>query len=288
VEQFELFPGLAAPTLDPAAQAWLDLLQESRQALREGSHRFFLSRLPPAEHWRVLASVRDEALYLDIETTGLSRNFNQITVIGALYRGQFHQWVWPQRVDALAQILREAPVVVTFNGARFDLPFLDAHLPALPQPRAHIDLMPIAGVFDVTGGQKPVERYFDLVRDDTIREMDGFEAVLLWCKSVYGDAGSFERLLYYNRTDVEMLPRLTARLCEARSSEAGESKARRTAGDERPPQLGHAPLSFADLRETWTERQVGLPPLTPVITWVEHGIRPRSRHGRTIGDNGEV
>jgi uncharacterized protein YprB with RNaseH-like and TPR domain len=99
--QFELFPGLVSPTLHPTAQAWLETARDSEQALREGSHDFFLSRLPSAEHWRVLASVLNDALYLDIETTGLSRNFCQITVIGVLYRGRFHQWVWPTATTTL-------------------------------------------------------------------------------------------------------------------------------------------------------------------------------------------
>lgn len=259
--QLDLFPGLVSSLVHPTAHTWLETLRECQRALREGDHDYFLSRLPSSEHWRVLASVLNDALYLDIETTGLSRNFCQITVIGALYRGQFHQWVWPQRVDGLAKLLKDAPVVVTFNGARFDLPFLQSHMPMLPQPRAHIDLMPVAGGADATGGQKPVERHFDLIRDDTIREMDGYEAVLMWSQSLYGDDESFDRLLYYNRTDVEMLPRLAARICEERNRELGEQSVVPVALDSPPIQIGHVPSTFIELRAAWRERQDGLPPL---------------------------
>jgi uncharacterized protein YprB with RNaseH-like and TPR domain/predicted nuclease with RNAse H fold len=286
--QYELFPGLAPPLLDPTAREWLHVLGESQAALREGSLAFFLSRLPPAEHWRVLASALDDALYLDIETTGLSRIYSQITVIGALQRNRFHQWVWPQRLDGLAELLEAAPIVVTFNGVRFDLPFLQAHLPMLPQPRAHIDLMPIAGACDATGGQKLIERHFDLTRDEGIREMDGLEAVLLWSRAVYGDAEGYERLLYYNRTDVEMLPRLAARLCEVRSTEAGEPITARSA-DAPPSEIGHAPLEFADLRCAWKARQVGLPSLVanlhrklgrdPVVVGVDLRGNPKNPTG---------
>src|SRR5690349_5315234 len=57
---------------DPRVNSWLDSIDQSRQALLDEDYGFFLERLNPGEHWRVLAGHIEDALYLDIETTGLS------------------------------------------------------------------------------------------------------------------------------------------------------------------------------------------------------------------------
>src|SRR5205807_2323081 len=106
-------------------------LATSRESVESDDLRFFLRRLPASEHWRVLSGRLDAALFLDIETTGLSIRHCYVTVIGALYQREFYQWVWGDSLDGLAELLASAPLVVTFNGARFDLPFLAEHLPKL-------------------------------------------------------------------------------------------------------------------------------------------------------------
>ena len=138
----------------------------------------------------MLGSVLQEALYLDIETTGLSRDLHYVTVIGALWEGKFHQWVWPEPLEGLASLLRSAPVVVTFNGRRFDVPFLAAKAPQLPEPKAHIDLLPIAREAGFQGGQKALEIQMGLARDAEIENLDGAAAVVAWCSALYGDRGA--------------------------------------------------------------------------------------------------
>ena len=104
---------------DPLTTDWIDHLDQSRAALETRDYQFFLDRLRPSDHWRLLPEVIDDALFLDIETTGLSREHHYTTVIGALFRGQFHQWAWPQSPKVLAELVEQAAVVITFNGARF-------------------------------------------------------------------------------------------------------------------------------------------------------------------------
>src|SRR6185436_3817151 len=68
-------PHLLSPA-DPRVEAWLENITRSRKALHEKDYSFFLECLNPGEHWRVLAGLIDDALYLDIETTGLSMDLN--------------------------------------------------------------------------------------------------------------------------------------------------------------------------------------------------------------------
>src|SRR6266545_1489956 len=138
--QLSLFNIGGGATRQRTSATWLQRIEESRRALNTRTFSYFLHTLNPRDHWRVLQTCWDDAAYLDIETTGLSRESNYATVIGVLHKARFYQWVWTQSLDGLARLISDAAVVVTFNGSRFDLPFLQSQMPFLPRPKAHIDL----------------------------------------------------------------------------------------------------------------------------------------------------
>lgn len=202
----------ASPELGSAATSWLAALDESAGAFGRREFGFFLKELAPADHWRLISACLDDALYLDIETTGLSPHFGYVTVVGALCRGTFHQWVWPEPLDELWMMVREAPAVISFNGRRFDLPFLQHHFPQCPEPRAHIDLLPLARKAGIRGGQKAAEVHFGLARPGQLACRDGSDAAAFWSRALYGDEPALGELLRYNREDVQKLPLLAARL----------------------------------------------------------------------------
>ena len=67
--------------------------------------------------------------YLDIETTGLSRWGSEITVVGIhLCNGDDTSFIQLVGKDVSAQSILEAltgvEVIYTYNGSRFDLPFI--------------------------------------------------------------------------------------------------------------------------------------------------------------------
>jgi uncharacterized protein YprB with RNaseH-like and TPR domain/predicted nuclease with RNAse H fold/adenylate kinase family enzyme len=260
--QRSLFPDLQRCEPDRRSLAWLDVLDQSVKALREHAYHFFIERLWPRDHWRLLASRIGEALYLDIETTGLSRDLHYMTVVGALYGGRFFQWVWPERLEDLGELIERAPLIVTFNGRRFDVPFLCSQA-FLPAPPAHIDLLDVARAAGLTGGQKEVEKQLGLPRDREVADVDGPQAVALWCRALYGDGESYRRLLAYNRTDVEMLPQIAARLCDKLAEAVTNESAGTYATQRRPARIGRRPASFRDLRQTWFKRRAGLHQLLP-------------------------
>ena len=77
--QKELFAISDGDPTDPRAIHWLDSLDQSRASLRSKNYSYFLELLRPSDHWRLLGSTLQEALYLDIETTGLSFDLHYIT-----------------------------------------------------------------------------------------------------------------------------------------------------------------------------------------------------------------
>jgi len=100
------------------------------------------------------------------------------------------------------------PLLVTFNGSQFDVPFLRAHFPHARLDQAHIDLRFVLASLGYKGGLKVVENALHLHRDPAIQGVDGFEAVRPWHLYRRGDKRALEKLILYNLTDVANLVEL--------------------------------------------------------------------------------
>jgi uncharacterized protein YprB with RNaseH-like and TPR domain/predicted nuclease with RNAse H fold/dephospho-CoA kinase len=194
-------------------------LAASRRALATGDADFFASRLPRPEHYRIALAFPEEILFLDIETTGLSLFYDQITIIGLSLGGEYRFHVTGQPLCSIADWVERAKCMVTFNGTLFDLKFLRQEHPVLRLPKAHVDLRFLARAVGLKGGQKEIERLIGFDRQ-TVSHMSGEAAPLLWHEYRMGSVEAFKRLIEYNRADVEgmkaifdvVAERLTTRL----------------------------------------------------------------------------
>lgn len=155
--------------------------------------------------------------YLDIETTGLSRRRADLTVVGvATFKGaarRVRQLVGERiSVEAVLDCLRGSDEVYTYNGSRFDLPFIRQKLSL--DVRAHFrhtDLMYDCWRRGLKGGLKVVETRLGIHR--RLAGIDGFMAVRLWWEYVNeNDARALRTLLEYNREDVTNLHMLRQKL----------------------------------------------------------------------------
>jgi uncharacterized protein len=151
--------------------------------------------------------------YLDIETTGLSPSGCEITVIGIhLCRGDevdFVQLVGKDiSADGITGALEGVEVLYTYNGSRFDLPFINSALGInLEEHFNHHDLMYDCWRNGLYGGLKGVERRLGIARK--LPDMNGFEAVKLWWKYVDSfDLDALNKLCEYNKEDVVNLKTL--------------------------------------------------------------------------------
>ncbi|WP_010187990.1 ribonuclease H-like domain-containing protein [Sphingomonas sp. PAMC 26605] len=150
------------------------------------------------------AAYRPESvLFLDIETTGLSRFYHSITLVGTILNGEYRSWLAGDEVDELHDIAARARTLVTFNGSAFDLPFLKTAFPDLRFPTDHVDLRYAVRHTGLTGGQKIIERQLALTHRRGLEDVDGAEAVLLWHRYLRGETESLRRLIRYNQADVE-------------------------------------------------------------------------------------
>ena len=122
--------------------------------------------------------------YLDIETTGLSPYYADLTVIGvALEKGNSYRVVQLIEDDLSAgklnRVMKGVDEIYTYNGSRFDLPFIQAKLGVdLTSRFKHTDLMYKCWQENLKGGLKAVEKKLQI--DRKLKEVDGFAAVQLW------------------------------------------------------------------------------------------------------------
>ena len=141
-------------------------------------------------------------LFLDIETTGLSHFYDEITIVGWAIGGKSGTFIKGQDPSELLQAAQRAVAVVTFNGIRFDQRFLKQEFSHIDLPETHIDLMYLCRRVGLTGGQKAIETRLGLNFREDLEGVDGFAAVLLWHQYLRGDLNALKRLIAYNRADI--------------------------------------------------------------------------------------
>ncbi len=185
-------------------------LVASERALAERDAAWFGRRLPEREHWRVHSEFRDRTGYLDIETTGLSPYAGIVTVVTVHGGGATRTFVAGDNLEELPAYLGRFPVLVTFNGRMFDVPFLQACFPDLVAPPVHIDLRFLLYRLGHAGGLKRIEERLGIGDRRGVEGVSGLDAVRLWQEYRRGSAAALDRLVRYNRADtVNLEPLLT-------------------------------------------------------------------------------
>lgn len=179
-----------------------EYIPQSRQAIQRRDASFFNRLCKLGEAWRLFPDFVDECVYLDIETTGLSTVFDTVTLVG-LYDGRrYRAFIAGQNLHELGAELAKYSVVITFNGAGFDLRFLKFAFPELQLPPFHIDLRWVTRKLGLKGGLKEIEAKLGLCRDESVEDLTGYDATVLWSKFQRGERSALDQLIQYNTEDV--------------------------------------------------------------------------------------
>jgi uncharacterized protein len=190
----------------PKKEIIRNTLESSLDHLENNNPLYFQENLPAQLHWRLFSEFREKAAYVDIETTGLDFE-NEITTI-ALYDGKrIRYYVNGRNLDAFADDILDYPVIISYNGKCFDVPFLERYF-RIKMKQAHIDLRYVLKSLGFSGGLKGCEVQMGIDRGD-LKGVDGFFAVLLWQDYVrHHNEKALETLLAYNIEDVVNLETL--------------------------------------------------------------------------------
>jgi len=178
-------------------------IESSFEAYEEGNSSFFAQGLPRTEYYRIALTYPTETLFLDIETTGLSLYYDQITLVGWSIGQKYGVCLKDQDASGLLDALHSAKAIVTFNGTMFDLKFLKKEFPGIYIPPIHIDLRFFAKRVGLSGGQKTIEPQVGYKRPRSVEGMEGESAPILWYKYRRGDKRALKELVTYNHADIE-------------------------------------------------------------------------------------
>lgn len=156
--------------------------------------------MPASEKWRAFADFEDRALYVDIETDGT----DFITVIGAFDGLQTHLYVAGRDLDEACALIESHPLIITYNGALFDLPVIRKRFRAHRFNHVHLDLRYPLHRLGFKGGLKRIEHQLGIQRSEETQGLDGW-AVHLWQRWQRGDERAAGQLLAYNEEDTRNL-----------------------------------------------------------------------------------
>jgi len=196
------------PNISSTRKSWYDeILATAQSRLAAGRADFFGTCLKSRDHWRLFDTFRHRALYLDIETTGMSAREGQVTVVGLYRNGQMSSLVQGENLteDRLQEEFDQTDVLITFFGSGFDIPFLQTAFPRLNLTKPHFDLCFAARRLGLQGGLKVIEREMEIERDPTLQGLDGWDAVRLWQQWRGGNDAARDLLLRYNAADTKNL-----------------------------------------------------------------------------------
>jgi uncharacterized protein YprB with RNaseH-like and TPR domain len=200
IETWEKFLSWKQPVFSGPRDAWireeLEMSQEHRKDIR-----FFKDRLASRDLWRLYEAFREKAVFVDIETSGGYQGMDEITMIGTYDGKEARTFIAGVNLPGFESAIASFDLVITYNGASFDLPFIRRSFPGISLPVAHIDLRSLLGKLKYRGGLKGIERQMGLTRDPSIDQMNGYDAVKLWRRYQEGDASALDLLVKYNSAD---------------------------------------------------------------------------------------
>jgi len=173
---------------------------KAKQALINNNASFFINFPEPIKLFNFF---KDECVYLDIETTGY---YGDITVIG-LYDGYETKMMikgYNLNKEVIKNELQKYKMIVTFNGASFDLPVIKKYFGADVIPEVpHLDLRFACAKIGLKGGLKKIEKKLGISRSNEVNSMSGADAVNLWNQfQTTGNKKYLKLLIKYNQEDI--------------------------------------------------------------------------------------
>mgnify|MGYP000076628016 CR=1 FL=1 len=190
-------------------------IKRSINSFKNDDIKYFLKRLKYRDYWRVLTHYRKEIGYLDIETS----MEGEITLIGLFVGGNFYLYKSGDDYLKLEKMFSIPTILVSFNGQTFDIPRIKKEFPFLSLPDYHFDLFRASKSIGWKGGLKKLEEQFLIERSGKVKNLTGYDAVLLWQDYKNGSKDSLNILIEYNMFDVVNLEKLTNIFLERKKEE---------------------------------------------------------------------
>lgn len=185
-------------------------MDEVESACLESDFAYLVNRIHPKDKWRILADEFDRASFFDIETDGY---YNRITTISLYHKSRLYSFTRNENLEDFLDVLEDVKLLVSFNGASFDLPVVVQNYRLRDFPAPHLDLRWISYHSGFRGGLKSIEKQLRIKRPADLEGVDGLEAISLWIRWIeWKDSESLAKLIRYCSADVISLVVLSERL----------------------------------------------------------------------------
>ncbi len=189
-------------------------ITQASRALHEYDSKHFHGLLANGDMWRLYNHFKDDAVYLDIETTGYH---GSITVLGLYDGSQTMMFVRDRNLDKelVKKALENYKVILTFNGSSFDLPVIKKYFGDIVPKIPHIDLRHVCSKVGLVGGLKKIEKQLKIKRADEVADVTGEDAIYLWRQyKATGDEEYLNTLCKYNEEDIVNLEPLAGQVID--------------------------------------------------------------------------
>ncbi|MBW2976790.1 ribonuclease H-like domain-containing protein [Candidatus Woesearchaeota archaeon] len=184
---------------------------EARKALYNFDSAYFKKILPRSEYYLLYDFFKEDAVFLDIETTGLDFRNNDITVIGLFDGIDTKTMVKNINLDykKLKNELEKYKLIVTFNGSSFDVPFINKIYPNLLPKVPNFDIKSVTDRLNLKGGLKAIEKKLGIRRSRIVEKFSGGDALRLWkMYRATSDDYYLKLLIEYNEEDIVNLKKV--------------------------------------------------------------------------------
>jgi uncharacterized protein len=174
--------------------------------LKENDDSFFLNLLPIKLHYRYYPMIKNELLFVDIESYGHKRR-NEITIIG-IGNGEDINLIRGDKTDSsqIKKIFQNNKGIVTYNGRSYDIPILKKRYNIDFSNKFIIDLKHLMNELGYKGGLKVIEEELKIERKLSHKIMNG-DPINLWkAYKATEDSHFIELLAEYVEADVRSLP----------------------------------------------------------------------------------
>ena len=183
----------------------LEAVERAGRALASGDAAALSAMMPVRERFRLYPTFAEEAGFLDVEADG-----EMVTAVGVLDRLGPRLFLRGRDLDAFPAATAGWKLLVTFNGASFDVPVLRRAFPGWRPPPVHVDLRQVFGRAGHRGGLKLLEEEFGMGRPPHLAGLTGRDAVELWRRHLAGDGDALRLFAEYNLYDTVSLRALVA------------------------------------------------------------------------------
>ncbi|MFC1732479.1 ribonuclease H-like domain-containing protein [candidate division KSB1 bacterium] len=174
----------------------------ARENLYSMNSPYFKNIVPRGDTWRLYPFFKEDAVFLDIETTSY---YGNITVIG-LYDGiDTKMMIRDINLDKeiIKKELSKYKLIVTFNGSSFDLPVIERYFQGVVPNIPHVDLRHVCSKIGLIGGLKRIEKQLGIDRGKELEHVGGEDAAKLWrAFKATGDDYYLNLLIKYNEEDI--------------------------------------------------------------------------------------